>query len=320
MADSSDNNSWNSYPSVYALGHKALDNLLDGNVIIQEKIDGSQFSFGVFDGELRVRSKGKIMYPDAPEKMFSKAVDTVKELQVLNRLKPRWTYRAEVLNKPHHNALKYDRVPNGNLIIFDINNGLESYVDYLEVRSECVQLLGLEYVPTLWEGPGSEVTIDLLHKLLDTESVLGGTKIEGVVIKNYSQFGIDKKVLMGKYVSEAFKEVHQSEWKKANPGGKDVIQLLINSYRTDARWQKAIQHLSERGELEGSPRDIGALIKEVQADIHKECSDEIANALLKWAQPQIVRGVTRGLPEFYKMKLMEEQFNEESLGDRTRQS
>jgi hypothetical protein len=113
--------SWHSYPSIYNFGHKAICDLLKHDVLVEEKVDGSQFSFGVFKtvGEddpditapvmLRVRSKGAVMHPDAPEKMFTKAVESVKEREHLLTLG--WTYRGEYLQKPKHNALAYDRVP-----------------------------------------------------------------------------------------------------------------------------------------------------------------------------------------------------------------
>ena len=40
-----------SYPKVYQLGHKAVLDIFSGPVVIQEKIDGSQFSFGLVGGE-----------------------------------------------------------------------------------------------------------------------------------------------------------------------------------------------------------------------------------------------------------------------------
>ena len=60
---------------------------------MEEKVDGSQFSFGRFDGELRVRSKGKEMVVDAPEKMFQRAVDQAKFLPLTDG----WTYRGRGL-------------------------------------------------------------------------------------------------------------------------------------------------------------------------------------------------------------------------------
>lgn len=43
--------SWHSYPSIFAIGHRALAELLLDPVIVEEKVDGSQFSFGLFDHE-----------------------------------------------------------------------------------------------------------------------------------------------------------------------------------------------------------------------------------------------------------------------------
>ena len=296
--------SWHTYPSIFALGHRAITDLLADEVLVEEKIDGSQFSFGLFDGEFRCRSKGAAINIIAPEKMFKKAVDHIQTLS----LTPGWTYRAEFLGKPKHNVLAYDRVPTGNLIIFDINPDHELYLTYDEKVVEAHRL-GLEYAPRLLQGKLTDV--EVFRELLNTISVLGGQKIEGVVIKNYSRFGLDKKVLMGKFVSEKYKEVHSAEWKKENPTGKDVLGLLSEKYRTPARWQKALQHLRDAGNIEGSPKDIGFLMKEVWPDIEKECKEEIKDQLYKWAAPHLRRGSTRGLPEWYKQLLMESQFEKE---------
>jgi len=293
--------SWHSYPSIYNLGHKALDNLFRDLVLIEEKVDGSQLSAGIIDGELRVRSKSKEMVIDAPEKMFIPAVNAIKELP----LTPGWTYRGEFLGKPKHNCLAYSRIPEKHFIIFDINTNEECYLNYDEKVVEANRL-GLEIVPRLFEGEISGP--EHLRALLETESILGGTKIEGIVIKNYSQFGPDKKTLMGKFVSEAFKEKHAGEWKAANPGKTEIVQSLIAGLKTDARWNKAIQHLRDNGEIESSPRDIGNLIKEIQSDVKKECEDEIKEALFRYAWPQIQRGIVAGVPEWYKQKLMDDQF------------
>ena len=38
-----------SYPKIYNLGHKYLEELFLDDVLIEEKIDGSQISFGVIE-------------------------------------------------------------------------------------------------------------------------------------------------------------------------------------------------------------------------------------------------------------------------------
>lgn len=302
--------SWHSYPKIYALGHSAVRELLDDDVVVQEKVDGSQFSFGVFehpeaegDCILRVRSKGAVMHPEAPEKMFTKAVEAVKAVQHL--LIPGWTYRAEYLSKPKHNALAYDRVPRNHLALFDVNTGEEVYQSPGAILTEA-ERLGFEAVPLIHHG--RITSIEQFREMLDRTSFLGGQKIEGVVAKNYRRFGPDKKVLMGKFVSEAFKEVHAREWGDANPGPKDIITQIIDAHRTPARWAKAVQHLRDVGKLEGSPRDIGLLIVETKKDIFEECKDDMLKALWQYARPHIERGVIRGLPEWYKDELLKKQF------------
>lgn len=303
-------NSWHSYPSIFALGHRAIRDLLTVPVNVEEKIDGSQFSFGYSEnGDLLVRSKGAKMHPDAPERMFTKAVETAKSLNGIAR--QGWTYRCEFLAKPKHNTLAYERTPKHYLILFDVNTEHEEYLAYEQKKSEA-QRIGLECVPLLFSGSLS--TVEEFSDFLATDSVLGGQKIEGVVVKPsaYNLFGEDKKCLMGKFVSEFFKEVHSREWKSSNPSQNDILNQLAVDYRTPARWQKAIQHLSESGQLDGSLRDIGKLMKEIPADIEKECAEEIKERLYRWAWPHIRRMVTAGMPEWYKEELLKKQFEQQS--------
>ena len=303
--------SWHTYPQIFALGHKYVKDILTTPVLVQEKVDGSQLSWGLFSGTdaepLRVRSKGAPLNVLAPEKMFARGVETIIALP----LREGWTYRGEYLAKPKHNALAYDRIPAHHLILFDINTGHEEYLGYDAVCEEAARL-GLEVVPRLHEGIVE--SLEMFRELLGRTSILGGQLVEGVVVKNYAMYGLDKKVLMAKFVSERFKEVHAAEWKMSNPQAGDVIETLIARYKTPARWEKAVQHLREAGTLEQAPKDIGALFKEVPADVLKECSDEIKAQLFAWAWPKIQRGITAGLPEWYKERLLSQQFEQGERG------
>ncbi len=298
-----------SYPSIYALGHRAIKDLLLDPVLVEEKIDGSQFSFGRYQTEhgviLKCRSKGAEINIVAPDNMFKNAVEYVQSIEqelILN-----WTYRGEYLKKPKHNTLVYDRIPKNHIMIFDIAIGEETYLDPVQKHAEATRI-GLEVVPILAAGVINEM--DAFRKLLDTVSRLGGQKIEGVVVKNYVRFGLDKKILLGKFVSEAFKEVHNKEWKATHPGKMDIVQSLIESLKTPARWNKALQHLREAGQITDSPKDIGLLMKEVPTDIEKEEIEFIKTKLYEWAWPHIRRGTVGGLPEWYKEQLLAKQFEE----------
>lgn len=313
------------------MGHRAIKDLLNGDVNVEEKVDGSQFSFGLVPANLdengkavdvvyytdlkgveyalKIRSKGCVMHIEAPEKMFNKAAETVRAMW--DKLTPGWTYRGEFLAKPKHNALAYDRVPTANIIIFDITVEDGGFLSYEDKAVEAARL-GLEVVPRLFTG--KLATIDQFRQFMGTVSVLGGQAIEGVVVKpvGYDLYGTDKKVLLGKFVSEAFKEVHRKSWGEANPTNKDIIQKICDEYTSAARWNKAIQHLREAGKLLDDVKDIGPIIREIPEDVLKECEDEIKDKLFTYAWGHIKRGLTRGFPEYYKELLMKRQFEDGS--------
>lgn len=285
-----------SYNSPLRLGHRHVREIFLDDVVVQEKVDGSQFSFCLgSDGEVECRSKGADMNINEPDGMFKAAVAAVMAAKHL--MKPGLIYRGEYLQRPRHNCLAYDRVPKNHVMLFDIEeqaSGLHFQPAALEMEADC---LGFEAVPVLFRG---QATPETVQALMDTVSVLGGPKIEGVVVKNYTRRNSEGQVLRAKFVSEAFKEVHTGRVSKPK---EDPVAAITADYSSTARWQKAVQHLREAGALAESPRDIGPLIKEVGDDIMKEESEAIKQALFDAFWPQIRRGVVTGLPEWYKDQL-----------------
>lgn len=293
-----------SYPKVYAVGHRAISELFLDEVLVEEKVDGSQFSFCKTVDGVMLRSRGAVVYLENAG-MFALAVKAVEGVKDL--LHEGWTYRAEFLMKPKHNVLCYGRVPRSNLILFDINTAEETYLSRAEKEAEA-ERIGLEIVPLMYCGRVTKP--EEVYAFLERESVLGG-KLEGVVIKNYSRFGVDKKVLMGKFVTEEFKETHAKEWKADNPNVGDVIDRIVATLRSEVRWGKSVQRLRDAGKLEHSPKDIGLLIRETQADVKAEEMDFIQQKLVEFALPRILRASTGGLPEWYKKQLLESAFEKE---------
>ncbi len=291
--------SWHSHPKIYTLGDGQLSLLLTGPVTIEEKIDGSQFSFGVYAGELKVKSKEQNVDPTAPNGMFKLATETAVALAP--NLTDGWMYRAEAVTKLKHNKLKYDRIPTGGFIVFDISPADGQYLCWEDKKAECDRL-GIECVPLLFSGVNPDV-----HPLMGSTSILGG-KIEGVVIKNYARQNRDGKCLMGKLVSQDFRESREIRIVRQVP---EVIPEIISALKTIPRWEKAVQHLRDSGKLAHSASDIGPIVKEAQRDIADECRDQIANALLEWAMPQIQKGCVDGLALWYKDQLMQSQHENE---------
>lgn len=299
-----------SYTKLYAVGHAAVKDIFSGPVCIEEKIDGSQFSFGVIDGELKVRSRNVHLDLDnTTNAMFTAAVETAKELKDV--LTPNYVYRGEYLRQPKHNCLKYGRIPHKHIVIWDIEkgNGTKDFMDWSEKAKEC-RRIGLEVTPLLAKDVVIE-SPDQFKEYLDKLSFLGDVFIEGVVVKRYDLFHKDGHIKGCKYVSERFKEKHEKDWKKQNPSQSDLATQLVETYRTEARWQKAYQHLLEAGQITHSPKDIGLLMKELHVDFDSECKEEIMEFLWKHYRPKIVRSLGRGLPDWYKSKLLAQAFDEE---------
>jgi hypothetical protein len=289
------NDMFGAFPKIFALGQPHVEHLFDGPVEITEKIDGSQFAFGYDENcRFRMRSKGQEIIEGAPNKMFQEAHDFA--LSVAGRVPSNMVLYGEYLQKPKHNILTYGRIPTNHFMIFGAVQAGE-FQPHSELCA-IAALLDCEAVPLLFQGQRDPITPAELKTLLERESALGNVKIEGIVIKNHSHLlsykGLYLPITAAKYVSEAFKEVLDKEWK---------IDQLKDSLRTEARWLKAVAHLREAGKLQVALQDIGPLIAEVRRDIAEEEKEQIKNALWRIFADEIMRNSIRGLKSITKKPL-----------------
>lgn len=293
------------FPKIFAIGQDYIADIFKDEVEVTEKVDGSQFVFGKLNGEILCRSKGAMLYDGAVHKMFQTAWDYIHSVDL-----PEDTiFYGEYLQRPKHNTLCYERVPKNNITIFGVSTPGGTFVDNYCALASWADGIGLEAVPLIYRGHINSA--EELKVMLDTNSYLGGVKVEGVVVKNYVRpfllGGQPIPLMCGKFVSEAFKETHIKGWGKENTS-KGKWDTFKDGFRTDARFEKAVQHLRDNGELENSPRDIGKLISEVKRDITDEEKDRILKFLWSEFSPELMRRATHGLPEWYKEKLAEQAF------------
>jgi len=288
------------FPKIFAIGSDYIADIFKDDVEVSEKVDGSMWCWGRVNGEFHMRSKGKEQFSGAVDKMFQEAADYVSGVDLPDDV----IFYGEYLRKPKHNTLSYDRTPKNHIALFGASTPGGTFVSEYAELADLAASIGLDAVPLLYRGKVESV--DQLQELLATDSYLGGTKIEGVVVKNFARpfllGGQPIPVMCGKYVSEAFKEVHQKGWSSENTarGKWDVFK---DSFRTEARWEKAIQHLRDDGRLENAPRDIGPLIKEIQRDITDEEIDAVKDVLWREFGGDLLRKSIAGFPEFYKERL-----------------
>lgn len=294
------------FPKIFAIGTDYIRNIFQGEVEITEKVDGSQWVFGRIGGELHMRSKGKVQHDGAVDKMFLPAAEYVKGLDLPDNT----VFYCEYLRQPKHNTLTYKSVPKNNLMLFGVCDEAERFVSLHELLVAHAEELGVDVAPLLYRGEIG--TAGDLKEMLQRESYLGGPQIEGVVAKNYSRpfllNGQPIALMAGKFVSEKFKETNQRGWAEAH-AGKGRWQTFCESFKTEARWHKAIQHLRENGQLTNSPKDIGPLLKEIQNDITEEEGVAIKDALWKQFGREVIKEATKGFPEWYKEQLVDRSFS-----------
>lgn len=298
-----------SFPKIHHIGgHSLVEHVFDDVVQITEKIDGSQFTFGVIDGVLQLRSKGATMgvskgtraaHIGNVPKLFKPVVDYVTSIE--SRIPQNLFFYGETLCKPRHNTLEYARVPKNHFMLFAVSQKDQcTFIEDHSVIEQYAQILDVDVVPLLFQGKCKEEDIPGFVK----GSVLGGCIAEGVVIKQFKYFEYYSKVmniLAVKYVTEQFREKHSKSTTYKQP--KDRMDELIDSYRTVARWNKAVQHLRELDKLENCPKDIPTIMTEVRYDIIEEELENIKTELWVMFHKEFMSKVTKGLPEWYKTTL-----------------
>lgn len=300
----------NSIPKIYTAGVRQNVGIFKGPVVVEEKYDGSQFTFGLVPegplDTLRCRSKSTMINPADPG-MFKAAYETALRLMLDKKLTPGWVYCCEFISKPKHNVLTYARVPAGYLVLYDIR-----ITDYTTCRFATPQekqavavTLGIEPVKQIAAGE----FFSFQDAWLTADSSLGIANIEGVVIKNYGLPHDERPgwPMTAKVVRPQFKEKQAGQCAHVGPKAEqgDAVEKITRALRTEARWLKAIQHLREAGKLVNDAKDIGPLVREIQADVFAEEREWIATQLLEAFGPQIQKGIVNGFAQYYKSILSE---------------
>jgi hypothetical protein len=304
-----------SYGKIWSFGHNVASLAVVGRrCIIEEKVDGSQLSCMVdFDGKLLVRSKGADIHLGAVPNLFEPSVKHLVEQHERGHLPKGHVFRFEALCKPKHNTLTYGRAPKGNSVLLDVDlsPGGQRYACPNE-REAWAEILGVDCVPVLADVVLSDYREVRTH--LDRTSFLGGALVEGVVCKPVEPdyYQADGKRIIAKYVSEAFKETHRKTWEPDRVQKVDLLERIVECVSTPVRWEKAIQHMAEDGELQSSPADIGGIMKRVMQDVEVESVDEIKELLWQAYKKEVVRLSAKGVPDWYKERLLKSAFGGDS--------
>lgn len=275
-----------------------LPNTYSGIVVsIEEKVDGSQFSFmRVPDKGIIFRSKTVEFFESPKDSRFLLAMVEIRKIE--ENLRYGWTYRGEFLDRPKHNSVPYDRVPARNFIGFDIHTPL-GRLDYEEKRLEFSRL-GIETVPELYFGFLKDAEVG---KILErNRSILGGP-IEGVVIKP-AALGMGKSCIMAKVLHPAFSETKKPKSAKAK--WEDIPFRIADNFATPIRYQKALNAAREAGEITGEPSrsDIGVIMKFFSRDLLHEEGEAMVDKLFNHYWKIISKRASAGIAEWYTRSII----------------
>ena len=226
------------YPKIKKLGDKTTIGIWDGDVYIEEKIDGANFRFGWVDGIFRVGTRNvdyTNVRPDNWPKRFRKAFDYAYEIKDL--LKPNMIYFAEA-SIPHTIPYDFDNMPPFiGFDIFDLNT--MRFVDY-DTKVALFNDAGVQVVPLVAHVKGKP-DIENLYDMIPQSAYYDG-KAEGIVLKNYDM------QIFAKIVRSEFAEVRNMKFGSSPKKTNNDEEYLLEKYVTPRRIEKIIQKLIDEGQ------------------------------------------------------------------------
>lgn len=297
------------YPKVVSIGQKGMEELFADDVVITEKIDGNNVRIMndgkalIFGSHRTILAKGN---PDA--KMFVPFLDWVENnYDNLMRLIPKDCILFGEMAQ-NQCTLKYDKTY--PLVLFDIAKTTDYGLDFVDSEfqqkhlSEISGALNIPKVPIFYIGRIEKA--EQLAEFLERDSFLGRTKLEGIVIKNYSRLNQWNRQLFAKLVREEFREENKRVFKRVD--FKSIEEEIAERFFTRARLVKMVQKLKEEGKYEGHLRDIRHLVGDTPKDIYEENKEDIKEILFEHFWKRISRIVTGRVAPEYKKLLEEELF------------
>ena len=302
------------------LNHKDVENC---RVIIQEKVDGSQLTI--------FRQGDKLIYYNKNKQITGQGKPWLNSYILLNNnvhlFKEGLFYHGEAMKSIYSSKLnvRYEREPRYFWIVYEIVREEDNTTLTPEEMDEVLEGTGIETVPILYDNLNNdeseinkdevnedevnyiEKAKDIIRNIEDGSitSCFGNVAPEGVVLKVLNRNKGNKKkekmvTTRYKFVRTKFSETNSSKKQRLPELSQDqIIDGIGNIYNTDARKQKAVQHLEEQGKWKDKiSQNIGLMVNELDADLLKECEQEIKDLLFVRFWPQISKVARGNIKEF----------------------
>lgn len=202
-------------PKKRCISDNEVNTLLEGDVVIEEKIDGGIIGITWDHSSFKHKAIGKhsiISSGDTSKKFYGLNKWIYHNYEKIMLIPNGWIIYGEWMRACHN--IVYDLLPD-YFIGFDIWDGYR-YIDYKSKESLFKQF-GFQMIPAIHIGKIKKVkdVIDMVKRSLYSSF----EQMEGVVVKNY------EKGLMGKFVRREFDDRMNEHWSK-----KLLIENKLLSY------------------------------------------------------------------------------------------
>lgn len=185
-----------------------VSELLSGNVVVEEKVDGANIGFSTTeDGELRVQNRGTYLEAGESHPQFRPLWSWLpaRAPALVGALWPNLMLFGEWCFAVH--SVAYDRLPDW-FVGFDVYDREVGAFWDVGRRNELLSSVGLHAVPRLAEG---HFTVAELEKLLTNGSRVGGEAMEGIVVRRESGGFTTARA---KLVRAAFAQAIDEHWSR----------------------------------------------------------------------------------------------------------
>ena len=261
------------YDSIPRYGKQGTRDILGTEVVVMEKLDGANASFGIIDGELKMFSRNQELNEYNTLRGF---YDWVRHNVDPRKLFVSTIYFGEWL-VPH--TVQYKKEVQNEFYLFDIYDvKTDTYLDW-NITVQVAKHLGLRTPEVFFRGE--------LHSMTDVDKYLGQSELtdipnagEGIVVKDYEgqQFV--------KIVSDKFKETKSIKQPSLD---RTDIGTLIDSVLTPQRVEKLIHKKIDLGLLptELDITDTGNVLKALSSDVVNDIFEEEMHIFLDMLRKKI---------------------------------
>ena len=277
------------YQHVERLGSPEVDGILNGNVYIFSKLDGTNTSVYLNDaGKIEVASRNRVLTAENDNQGAYAALHDDCRIETLLNLYPYWRLYGEWL-VPHHFRNYVDDAWR-KFYVFDVIDVKGKYLDYF-YYAEVLRRYGLDYVPLLAFLPNPTVEDVVAYKDSATFLTKDGVAGEGIVIKNYE--------FVNKYGRTTWAKVVRAESRVATKLQKPIIGRcieaeIVDAFVTEAFVEKEFCKLANENGGVFERKLIGKFLGVLW---HTLITEETFNILRKFKNPKIDFQMLRRLTE-----------------------